>query len=108
VPKLAPFFLPTVANEQGFTFKTSQEGKDSDATNVRKFQKLFTRNINLNKSKLFFKKALRAKFSTMNLFLSDYATKLSKTAKVEDCKSDSIKIEYLLYKFLYSSEQKRY
>ena len=31
VPKLAPFFLPTVANEQGFTFKAATDSKLSES-----------------------------------------------------------------------------
>jgi U3 small nucleolar RNA-associated protein 21 len=31
VPKLAPFFLPTISNEQGFTFKTSIEENESNS-----------------------------------------------------------------------------
>ncbi|CAF1073060.1 unnamed protein product, partial [Brachionus calyciflorus] len=58
VPKLAPFFLPTVSNEQGFTFKTAKESKE------------------LNEK--------QAKLTSVNLFLSDFGTSLSKAKTVED------------------------
>lgn len=73
VPKLAPFFLPTVANENGFTFKNS-----IDANN--------------NKTEL-------RKSTTVNLFLSDFASKLAKTSKPEDCKSTHSEFEFVFSYF---------
>jgi U3 small nucleolar RNA-associated protein 21 len=62
-PKLAPFFLPTISNEQGFTFKTAIEAKESSSGSK-----------------------IGNQSSTANLFLSDFATCLSKADKVEHCK----------------------
>ena len=60
MPKLAPFFLPTVANETGFTFKQSLEAEMNSES----------------------KKGGK----TANLFLSDFATKLEKSSRMEECK----------------------
>jgi hypothetical protein len=58
--------LPTISNEQGFTFKTAIESKTSNGD----------KGFKLGDNKL----------SSMSLFLSDFATKLSKTKTVENCK----------------------
>ena len=70
MPKLAPFFLPTVANEQGFTFKSlidagKQQQKNSSANG----------HFGVENNK------------PTNLFLSDFATKLSKATSIADCKA---------------------
>jgi len=62
VPKLAPFFLPTQSNEQGFTFRTSEAAKNNDLSDS-KFKPV-----------------------AVNLFLSEFATKLENSKKMEDCK----------------------
>ncbi len=65
MPKLAPFFIPTQAKDQGFTFRTNTDSKMDTSLNSddSKFKSVAT-----------------------NLFLSDFATKLENSSKDEDCK----------------------
>jgi len=81
---LAPFFLPTISNEQGFTFKTLIEANESNSVIIYLFY-FFT--ILLQFFIYFYNEKRSEKVEKPNLFLSDFAVKLSRANQVEHCKS---------------------